>query len=75
MRSELPLLNVDGEISEFQMNALCMRYGIPAAPKPNENALLKATSSVVRDDLKCFEPGKRVHRRDVERAKQDVQSK
>ncbi|PIO69429.1 hypothetical protein TELCIR_08743 [Teladorsagia circumcincta] len=66
--------NSDGDISEFQMNSLCMRYGIAAAPIPNENALVTATATVVRDGLKCYEPGKRVYRRDIERAKVEVQN-
>ncbi|KHJ96394.1 hypothetical protein OESDEN_03650 [Oesophagostomum dentatum] len=58
MRSETPLLRDEGDISEFEMNALCMRYGIAASPTPNENALLTATSTVVRDNLKCYQPKK-----------------
>ncbi|VDL73607.1 unnamed protein product [Nippostrongylus brasiliensis] len=74
MPSQPPLLDSDGEISEFQMNALCMRYGIAAAPVPSENALLAATTTVVRDNLKCYEPSKRVYKRDIERAKANVQN-
>ncbi|KAL6737841.1 hypothetical protein Aduo_011452 [Ancylostoma duodenale] len=72
MRNE-PSLARDADISEFEMNALCMRYGIAAAPAPNENALLTATSTVVRENLKCYEPHRRVSKRDVERAKVEVQ--
>ncbi|RCN48311.1 hypothetical protein ANCCAN_05600 [Ancylostoma caninum] len=81
MRNEPSLANDGADISEYEMNALCMRYGIAAAPAPNErirflylqNALLTATSTVVRENLKCYEPNKRVSKRDVERAKAEVQ--
>ncbi|KAK5974514.1 hypothetical protein GCK32_017468 [Trichostrongylus colubriformis] len=67
-------LNAEVDISEFQMNSLCKRYGIAAAPVLNENALLTATTAVVRDSLKCYEPGKRVYKRDIELAKKEVQN-
>ncbi|KAK6040393.1 F0F1 ATP synthase subunit B' domain protein [Cooperia oncophora] len=39
-----------------------------------QNALLTATATVVRDSLNCYEPGTRVYRRDIERAKLEVQN-
>ncbi|XGW26784.1 hypothetical protein V3C99_007401 [Haemonchus contortus] len=74
MPSQPPKLSSDCELSEFQMNSLCMRYGIPGTSIPNENALVTAATAVVRDSLKCYEPGKRVSKRDIERAKIDVQN-
>ncbi|VDM77219.1 unnamed protein product [Strongylus vulgaris] len=71
--NEIPLLREGDDLSEFQVNALCMRYGLATAPTPNENTLLTATSAVVREDLKCYEPNKRVFKRDIERAKVEVQ--
>uniref|UniRef100_A0A7I4YPL3 Cyclin_C domain-containing protein n=1 Tax=Haemonchus contortus TaxID=6289 RepID=A0A7I4YPL3_HAECO len=73
MPSQPPKLTSDCELSEFQMNSLCMRYGIPGTSIPSENALVTAATAVVRDSLKCYEPGKRVSKRDIERAKIDVQ--
>ncbi|CAJ0604401.1 unnamed protein product [Cylicocyclus nassatus] len=72
MRNQSSLSTKDVDLSDFQMNALCMRYGTAAAPTPNKDALITATSNIVREKLNCYEPNTRVSRRDVERAKIEV---
>ncbi|KAK6752400.1 hypothetical protein RB195_003680 [Necator americanus] len=71
MRIQSPLLEDNCDISDLLMNALCMKYG--AVSSLNDNVLLRATSEFVRENQNYYEFNKRVPKRDIERAKIEVQ--